>query len=362
MKSVRNRSTSQAAPLSSVEIPLVLYCPGCKGGLTKTHEEYRCEGCHRAYPVIGGIADLRLSPDPYISFQDEYQKVGALIEAAKRYDFEGLVRFYWDITPDVPPDLKERYVRYVLGAEARGRAVLEEIDTHAPKQVVGESCLELGCGTGGFLVAAQSRFRNILGIDIALRWLIIGKKRLEASGNAARLVCCNAEHLPVRDEVFDCVVGIHMLEHSQDRHRVVREAGRVLRDNGAYFFSTPNRFSLTREPCVRVWGVGFLPRPLAGPYVRLLKGIPYRHVRLMSAWELRRLFANPPFGQPTISLPRISPAERAMLSRGMKILVSIYHALRRVPVVSTLMRLCAPLLQVRGRKRRTPLNEPPYTT
>lgn len=356
------RFASQAAPLSSVEVPLVLCCPACKGGLTEILEGYRCEGCNRAYPVIGGIPDLRVSPDPYISFQDEYQKVGVLTEAAKRYDFEGLVRFYWDITPEVPADLKERYARYALTAEDRGRAVLEEVDLHSRARAVGGRCLELGCGTAGFLVAARSRFRQILGIDIALRWLIIGKKRLETSGQPAQLVCCNAEHLPFRDEVFDCVVGIHMLEHSQDRHRVVREAGRVLRDNGLYFFSTPNRFSLTPEPCVRVWGVGFLPRPLAAPYVRLIKGIPYRHVRLMSPFALKRLLADPLFGQSTISLPRISRAEQGMLSPRMKVLVSIYHALLHVPLLSTLMKLCAPLLQVSGRKRSVSLNKSPHTT
>lgn len=345
------RFASQAAPPASLEGSLILCCPACKGGLTESHEGYRCESCSRAYPVIGGIPDLRVSPDPYISVQDEYQKVGLLIEAAKRHDFEGLVRFYWDITPDVPPDLKERYVRYVLTAEDRGRAVLEEIDVQSRTRVTSGWWLELGCGTAGFPVAARSRFRQVLAIDIALRWLIIGKKRLEATGNAAQLVCCNAEHLPFRDEVFDGVVGIHMLEHSQDRQRVVRETGRVLRDNGVYFFSTPNRFSLTPEPCVRVWGVGFLPRSLAAPYVRLIKGIPYRHVRLMSVWELRRLFGNPPFGQSTISLPRISLAEQGMLSRRIKVLVSIYHALLHVPILSTLMQLCAPLLQVSGRKR-----------
>ena len=238
------------------------------------------------------------------------------------------------------------------------KAVLEEIDTHARERVAGDSCLELGCGTAGFLAAVEPRFRQVLGIDIALRWLIIGKKRLEATGSAAQLVCCNAEHLPFRDEVFGCVVGIHMLEHTQDRHRVVTEAGRVLRNGGIYFFSTPNRFSLTPEPCVRVWGVGFLPRPLAGAYVRLVKGIPYRHIRLMSAFELKRLFAESIFHHSTISLSRISPGQQRALSPGIRILVSVYHAFLHVPVLSSLMRLCAPLLKISGRKRRGPVHRP----
>ena len=352
------RFASQPARAQDMKAPAVLCCPACKGEVIETAGGYRCERCHRAYPLIDGIPDFRLSPDPYISFEDEYQKVAVLIEAAARYEFEELVRFYWDITPDVPRDLKERYVRYALTAEDRGRAVLGEIDTHSQERMAGDSCLELGCGTGGFLVAAGPRFRQIVGIDIALRWLIIGKKRLEANGSAAQLVCCNAEHLPFRDEVFGCVVGIHMLEHTQDRHRVVTEAGRVLRNNGVYFFSTPNRFSLTPDPCVRVWGVGFLPRPLAGPYVRLVKGIPYRHIRLMSAFELKRLFAESILGRSTISLSRISPGEERALSPGIRILVSVYHAFLHVPVLSSLMRLCAPLLQISGCKRHAPVHKP----
>jgi SAM-dependent methyltransferase len=164
--------------------------------------------------------------------------------------------------------------------------------------------------------------------------------------------------LPFRDEVFDCVVGIHMLEHSQDRRRVVTETGRVLRNEGIYFFSTPNRFSLTPEPCVRVWGVGFLPHRLASRYVRLVKGILYRHIRLMSASELKRLFVTSIHGPSVVSLPRISAVERQMLSRAMRTLVAIYHALLPIPVLSGVMRLCAPLLQIRGRKQCTPIQLP----
>ena len=173
-RSAQESDASQPVRHKGVEAPTVFCCPACKGGLAEADERYRCNGCDREYPIVGGIPDLRLYPDPYISFEEEYQKVGVLIQAAKRYDFEDLVRFYWDITPDAPADLKERYVRYALTAEDRGRAVLGEIDTHSQERMAGDSCLELGCGTAGFLVSAQPRFRQIVGIDIALRWLIIG--------------------------------------------------------------------------------------------------------------------------------------------------------------------------------------------
>ncbi len=105
-------------------------CPCCRGPVVLDREAYRCPACRRAYPILFGIPDFRLSPDPYISFEDEYRKAGLLAEAAGRVSFEELVRFYWEITPDVPRPAAERYIRYALSGEERGQACLAVMDAH----------------------------------------------------------------------------------------------------------------------------------------------------------------------------------------------------------------------------------------
>lgn len=325
-------------------------CPQCRGPLRSDTRAYRCTSCARNYPIVLGIPDFRLTPDPYISFASEYEKARRLEEAGKTRSFEALVRHYWEITPDVPRAAVERYVRYTLGGTQRGHEFLRHIDEHLGQQWTGETFMEIGCGTGGLLLEARRRFALLVGTDIALRWLIIARKRLVEAGQPVALACCSAERLPFPDRVFDGVVGQHVLEHMQNPQAALLETARTLKPEGVCAFATPNRFSLGPEPCVRVWGVGFLPRRLAGPYVRLVKGIPYRHIRLLSWFDLRRLLARSGFRRWHIAPSRIMECEQQAVSSAARKLIRVYHALLALPVFSLLSCVFGPSLQVVGRK------------
>lgn len=298
-----------------------------------------------------GVPDFRLVPDPYISFEDEYEKARRLSEAAERASFEALVRFYWEITPDVPRPMAERFIGYAVSGEERAGPCLATMDAQAGGRWTGASCLEVGCGTGGFLVAARERFGALVGADIALRWLVVAKKRLSAAGNRIVLVCCSAEKLPFPDGTFDAVVGLHVLEHAADPQAILSETVRTLKANGGCYFSTPNRFSLGPEPSVRVWGVGFVPRSFASRYVRLVKGIPYRNIRLLSSLELRRIVLRAGLRTWSMSPPRLAECEQQTLSGPARAMVGIYHVLREAPIFRQLLLVVGPLLQVVGRKQ-----------
>lgn len=299
--------------------------------------------------MVCGIPDFRLTPDPYISFEDEYAKVRRLADAGAT-SFEALVRFYWQITSDVPQEMAERYVRYALSGEERGEACFETIDDHTGRRWNGQALLELGCGTGGLLLAARHRFATVVGTDIALRWLFIAQRRLADAGSQATLVCCSAERLPFRDDAFDGIVGVHVLEHTNDPRAVVAETARTLRPRGLCFISTPNRFSLGPEPCVRVWGVGFLPRSLAARYVRLIKRVPYRNIRLLSRFELTRMLAASGLATWSIAPARLAAVEIQNLSPLARAAATLYQTLRTVPGIRQLLELVGPMLQAVGRK------------
>jgi 2-polyprenyl-3-methyl-5-hydroxy-6-metoxy-1,4-benzoquinol methylase/uncharacterized protein YbaR (Trm112 family) len=333
--------------LATVELPFA--CPACRGTLTTDGERYACSTCRRSYPVVCGIPDFRLTSDPYISFEDEYAKVRRLAEAGAK-SFEDLVRFYWEITPDVPRAMADRFVRYALSGEERGRASLETIDADARSRWSGRVLLEVGCGTGGLLLAARHRFPIVVGADLALRWVYIAQRRLADQGSPATLVCCSADRLPFRDGTFDGIVAVHVLEHTNDPRTVVAETARTLRPGGLCFFSTPNRFSLGPEPCVRIWGVGFLPRALAARYVRLIKGVPYRNIRLLSRFELARMLASSGLGTWSIAPARLAAVEIQSLSPIARAAATLYQTLRTVPGIRQLLELVGPMLQAVGRK------------
>jgi uncharacterized protein YbaR (Trm112 family) len=56
----------------------------CQGRLVVFPEAYRCAACERSYPIVVGIPDFRLAPDPYISLAEEYEKTRLLADEANR--------------------------------------------------------------------------------------------------------------------------------------------------------------------------------------------------------------------------------------------------------------------------------------
>ena len=324
-------------------IPYV--CPLCKGPLEQLQDAYRCGHDARVFRVTLGIPDFRVFPDPYISFADEDRKAARIVAEYPRRTFAELLEFYYSITPEVPRDLALKYMRNVFSGVDRGRAALAALQTEiGPARP--ESVLEIGCGTGGFLIAAGGAYPHIFGVDIALRWLIIARKRLEESGQHAALVCACAEYLPFPDGAFGLIAGSNVVEHTTGQLELLREARRALAPQGVLFLAMPNRWGLMPEPHVNVWGVGFLPAAWRGPYVRLVRRIPYEHIRTLNYFDVRRLVINAGFTRWRVELPAFDPAHAARLGRWEQAVVPVYHTLRRLPLVNWFIYLFGPIFHV----------------
>lgn len=339
---------------------LPLCCPLCKGPLETDPERYRCPACEREYPIVLGIPDFRVFPDPYIDYADDHAKARRLLAGADGLSFAGLSERYWAMTPDVPPALARRFVRRTLGAVERGRVSLDLVRRVAAGLGAGPRAdgafLELGCGTGGFLVAAAERYDQVIGIDIAFRWLVIARKRVAEAvehgllareqADRIRIVCCCAEYLPFPDHSFDLVVGSDVVEHTAHQELLLAQSRRALRPGGLLFLATSNRLSFTPEPHVRVWGVGFLPRRWMRDYVRLVRGLPYEHIRQLSVFELARLLRRAGFARWRIVLPRLSPPELRGYSKTERWGVSVYHRLGVLPIARALLLVFGPFFNV----------------
>ena len=61
---------------------LDLICPACAAHLDGDKTSYRCAGCGRAFPILGGVADLRLEPDRFLSIEADREKGLAVLERA----------------------------------------------------------------------------------------------------------------------------------------------------------------------------------------------------------------------------------------------------------------------------------------
>ena len=316
-------------------------CPQCKGPLTELNKAYCCAQCDRTYPVVLGIPDFRIFPDPYISIEDDRHKAKELAKYYGELSFPEVVSRYWEMTPGVPEGLVREFTNAVVNKKERA--------AQNPRRVDGfGGLLEVGCGAGGFLAAAAPSCDRAVGVDIAFRWLLVAKKNLEESGiKNATLVCACGEFLPFPDGIFDEVAAEDVLDHARDQAGLLRESRRVLKQQtGTLYLSTPNRYSLGPDPHVWVWGAVFLPPGLRDPYIRFRKGVPYGPIHPVSYAKLRRLLKSAGFEECNVELPGLQGLEHRGLSPWHRFQARMYERLRGIPMLRYALRLVGPSFQV----------------
>lgn len=324
-------------------------CPSCRSTLEHhvgADERYHCTACARQYPVVIGIPDFRLRPDPWIGLEDDRQKGMALERDTLDADFESTVRAYWDRTPGTPREQGERFTQFVVSAEPRAAGWLQHV---AAGETPSGWWLDVGCGTADLVLAGLRRGQPMIGIDIAFRWLVVARRRLQRAGVSAPLACCNGEHLPFPDGGFRRVVSLGTLEHSLDADALVAESARVLEPNGRVHLRTVNRFSLLPEPHVGVWGVGFVPRRWADAFVRWRSGQRYEHHRPLSPRELRRAARAGGLRDIRVTAAPLLAADRARLGP-LAAAAPVYEIARRAPVIGRVVSWSAPLLELDARR------------
>ena len=322
---------------------LTFVCPLCRGPLASSPDAFACGPCGRRYPLHDGIPDFRVFPDPYLGFEEDRARTEAVLEALHRYDLPGLLEHYWSLSDITPPDLRRRFIRGALQGEAKARRFLRVLDEPAPSGAAPvQSVIEIGSGTGAFLAVASERFPRVVGVDIAMRWLHLSRRRfLDRGLPAPLLVCACAEALPFPDGAFDLAFTAATLELTRDPGQAMGECARVLGPGGRLLLNTSNRFSLASEPHVHLWGVGFLPRRWQVPYVRWRRGVDFSKIRPLSLGKLDRLAA------PFFPARQVTPADAADetvagLPAPQRAQVAVYRRLKKSRLLRPLLLRFAP--------------------
>jgi SAM-dependent methyltransferase len=318
-------------------------CPHCgsipNGGPTA----WTCPGCSAGFRGLRGIIDLRTGEDAFLSNQADWAYASKLDAAFDRLDFRGLLELYFELSPEIAPALKDRQITHILTAPGRVGTWLDAIGSVNPSGPV----LDLGCGSGSFLASVGHSGRPLVGVDIALRWLIVARKRLDEEGlGQIPLVCGCSERLPFADRSFAGIVAGDVIEHVADQGATLAEAYRVLEPGGRLFLASPNRFSLGLEPHVQVWGVGFWPRRWMTPYVFWTSGRDFRAIRTLGLGEWKRLLANSPFASSVIEAPGLPSTDLAHFGRLKRAVGSIYNRVVATRAGQTFARRFGPLFHV----------------
>ena len=317
-------------------------CPECRSPLKESGEQYRCGSCERRYPVLFDIPDFRLRGDLYLSLDDERAKALRLHEFAHSHTFRELVAFYYSITDDVPAKLVPVFAEYVLNASARAAPALKALSRGRR----GRTLLDLGCGSGGALVAGERLFQHRTGVDIALRWLVIARKRLEDAGVQATLVCADDEALPFPENSFTHVLGADLLENTRSPTTAIRAAASVLEEGGFMHVSSSNRRWIGPHPATGAWAAGLMPARLRSALLRRRHGIDLlRAVSFVSTASLRRMAKRAGLRQLYATPLNIDASRVEHRSALFRRLAGFYALLTRAPVFRWVLTLAGPMFQ-----------------
>lgn len=149
--------------------------------------------------------------------------------------------------------------------------------------------LDLGCGTGGMLERLRP-LGQAVGLDLEPLALAFCRER-----GHDKLVRGSATALPFRDNSFDFVLALDVLEHIADHETAAREIARVLAPGGHALITVPAYQSLWSRHDValmhqRRYRAGQVRRLLAGTAGLRLVHLTYTVSMLLPAvWAVRTL-------------------------------------------------------------------------
>jgi SAM-dependent methyltransferase len=110
----------------------------------------------------------------------------------------------------------------------------------AAQYVPGRRVLEVGCGSGqGTRLLATAGASHVDGVDISES--AIEHARQAHADQHLTFHLASGQQLPVAAASYDVVVALETLEHVDDDDLFLREIVRVIRPDGRFLCSTPNR-------------------------------------------------------------------------------------------------------------------------
>ena len=140
----------------------------------------------------------------------------------------------------------------------------------------GSKILDIGSGYGNFVISAIKNGFDCYGLEKeSFEHKIAQNFSRQSDVNPSHFVRGSAFSLPYENKSFDVITFWNVLEHLYDYKKALKEAIRVVKDNGKIFIIAPNYFAFRKEAHYRVPWLPIFPKPLARIYLKLLKRKTY---------------------------------------------------------------------------------------
>lgn len=135
------------------------------------------------------------------------------------------------------------------------RAVLSRVLIVPPREKMGR-ILDVGCGSGGFLLMMKNCGWETAGVEIS------AEACNAANRHGLNVHCGQVEDAPLPDASFDVIVLSQSLEHLYSPKSALRAAHRLLKSDGVLIIGVPNCEGIDQRLFRENWHAWDLPRHL----------------------------------------------------------------------------------------------------
>jgi len=183
---------------------------------------------------------------------------------------------------------QEKIVRDWLTKDLSAAGIAADFEQRI-QPLQGLKVLDAGSGNGGIGIAFAKRGAAVEGVDVEEELVAIARAAASACGSNAKFTWYEGSTLPFSDKLFDAALSVSVIEHVDSPVRYLTEILRVLKPGGYLYLAFPNRL-YPKETHTGLWGLSYLPIPLARLYVRIAKRNPLEDngLHFYSYWDIRR--------------------------------------------------------------------------
>ena len=238
-------------------IPCCRVCTGCKGRVFSAagFDWFDCSECAAVQKV--------LTHEQYLDLNPSYDP-GAFLDSAGRQHIERFLRI------DEATQFLERVTRTHFGGLSDGKK---------------RSFLDIGCGMGGYLLAAQRLGFDVLGFEPSSDHAYVAKRHLD-------LPVISEFFSPesVGSRSFDLIMLSHVIEHIYTPKSFLHDLIGVLKPGGVLIVITPNRNSIVAGFTGSLW-------PMLKPvdHVTMICAKTYSYFDLEGLADVRHTYSEFPF-------------------------------------------------------------------
>jgi ubiquinone/menaquinone biosynthesis C-methylase UbiE/uncharacterized protein YbaR (Trm112 family) len=193
-------------------------CPDCKNNLILEGNFLICKKCNKNYEVSNGIPVLidRNKLNKHLIYQIEYFE----------HDMNDMFNQY---------ELEEWQKNYL-------KSFLNNCSGLKNKLV-----LDCGTGSGYMSIELAKLGVSVIACDLTLKNLIKLKKIAHNLNllNKIIFICCSAEELPFKNNIFDYLISNAVLEHLLKEREAIAEINRVCKNTSELMITVPLSFKYT---------------------------------------------------------------------------------------------------------------------